>query len=175
MYFDGPFALKALTTPPERGGSSDLPVAKNFANAPYPQSPIGMSATYAGGSHLAIFKLSKNKAAALKLIQYLTTDPYAQLNYCKITGFLPAVKALVKDPYFTGDPNRRVFAKSLDFSKPYPCVPSWGPLETTVLTRRFGLMWDRVLKDLQHFDQETMQEEMNTAAREMDAVLNQYQ
>jgi multiple sugar transport system substrate-binding protein len=175
MYFDGPFALKALTTPPERGGSSDLPVAKNFANAPYPKSPIDKSATYAGGSHLAIFKLSKNKEAALKLIKYLTTDPYAQLNYCKITGFLPAVKELVKDPYFTSDANRKVFAQSLDFSKPYPCVPSWGPLETTVLTRRFGLMWDRVLKDLQHFDEETMQEEMNTAAREMDAVLNQYQ
>jgi hypothetical protein len=43
-----------------------------------------------------------------------------------------------------------------------------------VLTRRFGLFWDRLLKDPKGFDQEAIQDELNVAANEMNSVLKKY-
>ena len=174
IYIDGPYALKTLTTPPERGGSADLPVAKNFAVAPYPKSPQGLRATFLGGSNLAVFKSSKNKKEAWELIKFLTTDKEAQVAYSKLTGFLPALVTAFDDPYFSNDPFRKIYKDSVKFGKTYPCVPAWGPLETVVLTRRFGLFWDRLLKDPKGFDQEAIQDELNVAAKEMNSVLKKY-
>ncbi len=172
IYFDGPYALKALTTPPERGGSSDLPVAKNFGVATYPSGSNGRT-TFCGGSNLAIFKASKNQNAAWEVVKFLTTDKEAQIAYAKLTGFLPAKKEAFNDPYFRNDPFRKVFADSVTFSKAYPCIAAWGPIETVVLTRRFGLMWDKVVSNPAGFTVKNVQEELNQAAREMDVVLEQ--
>lgn len=172
LYFDGPFALKSLTTPPERGGSSDLPVAKNFGVAPYPAGPLGRT-TFCGGSNLAIFKASRSKEAAWEVVKYLTTDTQAQLAYARVTGFLPAKKEVFEDPYFKNDPYRKVFADSVRFSKAYPCASSWGPIETVVLTRRFGLMWDKVAKNPTAYSNKEVQEELNQAAKEINVILQQ--
>lgn len=172
IYFDGPYALKNLTTPPERGGSSDSPVAKNFATAPYPAGDMGRS-TFCGGSNLSIFKASKKKEAAWKVVKFLTTDKQAQIAYARLTGFLPAKTEAFDDPYFSSDPFRKVFSDSVDFARAYPCVPGWGPIETVVLTRRFGLLWDKVVKDPAAMTKEVLKKELATAANEMNVVLEQ--
>jgi multiple sugar transport system substrate-binding protein len=172
IYFDGPFALKGLTTPPERGGSAGTPVAKNFAVAPYPAGVKGR-ATFCGGSNLAIFKASKNKEAAWKVVEYLTTNDEAQTAYTKLTGFLPAKKSAFSDPYFSNDPFRKVFYDSVSFSKAFPCIPAWGPIETVVLTRRFGLLWDEVVKNPDAFDQTKVKAQLDLAVNEMNVVLEQ--
>lgn len=172
VYFDGPFALKALTTPPERGGSSDLPVAKNFAVAPYPAGPLGR-VTFCGGSNLSVFKSSRSKEAAWEVVKYLTTDIQAQVAYAKLTGFLPAKKEAFDDPYFKNDPYRKVFSDSVRFSRAYPCISAWGPIETVVLTRRFGLMWDKVAKNPLAYSNTEVQNELNQAVKEINVILQQ--
>jgi len=172
VYFDGPYALKSLTTPPERGGSSDLPVAQNFAVAPYPSGPMGRS-TFAGGSNITMFKASRNKEAAWKVVVYLTTDQNAQVAYAKLTGFLPAKKQAFEHAYFKDDPFRKVFKDSVNYARAYPCIPAWGPIETVVLTRRFGLLWDKLSRDPEGFNVEKIEEELQIAAKEVDVILEQ--
>lgn len=172
VYFDGPYALKGLTTPPERGGSSGTLVAKNFAIAPYPAGP-STRVTFCGGSNLAIFKSSKNQEAAWKVIEYLTTDEKAQIAYAQLTGFLPAKKAAFNNPYFSSDPFRKVFSDSVRFSRAYPCIAAWGPIETVVLTRRLGLMWDEIVKNPSAFTAKKVKEQLDLASQEMNVVLKQ--
>ena len=172
IYFDGPYALKTLTTPSERGGAADLPVARNFGVAPYPKGPYGRF-TYGGGSNLAIFRYSKNKDAAWKVIEYLTTNKEAQVAYAKLTGFLPANKKAFKDPYFSENPQLKVFVKSINFARNYPSIPQWGSLEMTTLPRRFGLMWSEAMEDIQNFDYKKARKQMLMADKEINAVLSQ--
>ncbi|MDR1997316.1 MAG: sugar ABC transporter substrate-binding protein [Candidatus Margulisbacteria bacterium] len=170
VIFDGPYQLKGMTTPPERGGGGGTFVAKNFAVAPYPAGPGGRY-SFCGGSNLAIFKSSRNKEAAWKVVQYLTMDDRAQVAYSQLTGFLPAKRAAFDNPYFTNDPFRNVFSDAVKMSKAYPCIPAWGPIETVVLTRRFGLMWSDVVKDPDGFGQFKLKQHLDAAKHEMDSML----
>ncbi|MGB9613455.1 MAG: sugar ABC transporter substrate-binding protein, partial [Candidatus Margulisiibacteriota bacterium] len=113
MYFDGPYEIKTLTRPASEGGAGDSPAAKNFALAGYPKGPKGRF-TFVGGSTLAIFKQSKNKAEAFEVIKYLTSKG-PQVEYAKASGFLPARKEAFEDPYFTADPKRRVFKEAVQY------------------------------------------------------------
>jgi len=169
IYFNGPYDLKTLQTPPERGGASNLPVAKNFAVAPYPAGRAGVY-TFTGGSNLAIFKASKHKEMAWEIIKYLSTNRQAQVAYSKLTGFLPSYMEAFKDPYFSQDPYRKVFRDSVAYGRAYPCIPAWGPIETVVLPRRFGIMWNEVVKDSVGFNKEKLQKQLDLAAKEINAV-----
>jgi multiple sugar transport system substrate-binding protein len=142
MYFDGPYEVRTLSTPPQQGGASEGITAKNFAVVPYPKGPKGRFC-FVGGSNLAIFKTAKHKEEAWEVIKYLTTNYNAQLEYTKSCGFLPALKKVFEDPYFTVDPARRVFKEALLYGRTYPCIPPWGLLEP-ILTRRFGILWDYI-------------------------------
>ena len=172
IYFDGPYALKTLTTPSERGGAADLPVAKNFGVAPYPQGPKGRF-TYGGGSALAIFKYSKKQDAAWKVVEYLTTNQEAQVAYAKLTGFLPSKKEAFQDSYFSSDSQVKVFTHSVEFARNYPCIPYWGSLEMTTLQRRFGLMWSEAMANVKDYGYDKIVKQMQIADQEIDAVLAQ--
>ncbi|MFC1478945.1 extracellular solute-binding protein, partial [Candidatus Margulisiibacteriota bacterium] len=162
VYFDGPYALKTLTTPSERGGAADLPVARNFGVAPYPKGPKGRK-TYGGGSTLSIFRHSKKKKAAWRVIKYLTTDTEAQVAYAKVTGFLPATRKAFQNSYFKKDPQRKVFKDSVQFARNYPSIALWGSLEMTTLQRRFGLMWGDALINIKGFGYKQIQKHMEIA------------
>jgi len=170
MIFDGPYQLKGLTTPPERGGGGGTFVAKNFAVAPMPAGPAGRY-SFSGGSNLAIFKSSKNKEAAWRVVQYLTMDDRAQVAYSQLTGFLPAKRTAFENPFFTNDPFRKVFSDAVKTARAYPCIPAWGPIETVVLTRRFGLMWSDVVRDPEGFSQARLKHHLDAAKQEMDVML----
>ncbi|MFA6169966.1 MAG: sugar ABC transporter substrate-binding protein [Candidatus Margulisiibacteriota bacterium] len=169
MYFDGPYEVKTLTRPVSEGGSGGSPASKNFAVIGYPKGPKGRF-TFVGGSSLAIFKQGKNKADALKVIQYLTSLK-PQIEYTKVSGFLPARVEAFKDPYFANDPKRKVFKDAVFYGKTYPAIPSWGLLEP-ILTRRFGIMWDRATAD-NNYDPKLIREQLRLAKREVEAILNQ--
>ena len=126
IYFDGPYEVKTLTTPPGQGGAAGSLTSRNFAVAPYPKGPQGRF-TFVGGSDLGIFKQAKHQDEAFKVIQYLTSKQ-AQVNYAKVTGFLPARRDAFDDPFFSIDPNRRVFKEAVLYGRTYPCIPAWGLL-----------------------------------------------
>jgi multiple sugar transport system substrate-binding protein len=171
IYFDGPYEVKTLTTPPGQGGAAGSLTSRNFAVAPYPSGPKGRVA-FVGGSNLGIFKLAKHPNEAFKVIQYLTSKQ-SQVNYAKTTGFLPARRDAFDDPFFSADPNRRVFKEAVLYGRTYPCIPAWGLLEP-VLTRRFGIMWEYVTNTFEDgFKQSEIIKQLDLAKSEIDGVLKQ--
>jgi multiple sugar transport system substrate-binding protein len=171
IYFDGPYEVKTLTTPPGQGGAAGSLTSRNFAVAPYPSGSKGRVA-FVGGSDLGIFKLSKHPNEAFKVIQYLTSKQ-VQVNYAKTTGFLPARRDAFDDPFFSADPNRRIFKEAVMYGRTYPCIPAWGLLEP-VLTRRFGIMWEYVTNTFDDgFKQSEIKKQLDLAKNEIDGVLKQ--
>jgi multiple sugar transport system substrate-binding protein len=127
---------------------------------------------FIGGSNLGIFKQSKHQNEAFKVIQYLTSKT-AQVNYAKVTGFLPARRDAFDDPFFSNDPNRRVFKNTVLFGRTYPCIPAWGLLEP-VLTRRFGIMWEYVTTTFgDGYRTSEIKNQLDLAKSEIDGVLKQ--
>jgi multiple sugar transport system substrate-binding protein len=169
IYFDGPYEVKTLTTPAGQGGAAGSLTSRNFAVAPYPKGPKGKF-TFVGGSNLGIFKQAKHPVEAFKVIQYLTSKQ-TQVNYAKVTGFLPARREAFDDPFFSADPNRRVFKEAVLYGKTYPCIPAWGLLEP-VLTRRFGIMWEYVTSSFDSgYKVDEIQKQLDLAKSEIDGVL----
>lgn len=142
IVFDGPYKLKSLTTPAQRGGALSTIAAKKFGILPYPAGPAGRF-TYVGGSNLAVFSGSKNKKEAWKVLEYLAS-PEAQVAYSKASGFLPANQKAFDDPYFVKDVNRKVYVEAVKYGRAYPAIPTWGLLEPAMM-KRFGIMWDHFL------------------------------
>ncbi|PIS30904.1 ABC transporter substrate-binding protein, partial [Candidatus Saganbacteria bacterium CG08_land_8_20_14_0_20_45_16] len=169
MYFDGPYEIKTLTRPAAEGGAEGSLTSRNFTITGYPQGPKGHF-TFVGGSNLAIFKQAKNKAAAFKVIKYLTSKD-AQVAYAKISGFLPAKKDAFADPFFSTDPKRKLFKEAVTYGRTYPPVPSWGLLEP-LLTRRFGIMWDYITNG-SNYDPAEIRQQLKLAKKEVEAILNQ--
>lgn len=169
IIFDGSNELRGLTTSPEQGGALDTYVAKRFDIAPYPQGPKGKS-TFVGGSNLAIFKSSKNKEAAWEVVKYLASKQ-AQIEYCKRSGFMPAVIEAFDDPYFTEDSRRAVYKEAVKDGRAYPSVPSWGLIEP-ILARRFGIMWDYVLEAKEGFGVKEIQKLLELADKEVVSILD---
>jgi multiple sugar transport system substrate-binding protein len=170
MYFDGPYEVKTLTRPAAEGGAAGSLTSRNFAVTDYPMGPKGRRYAFVGGSNLAIFKMAKNKAGALKAIKYLTSKK-AQIEYAKVSGFLPARLDAFDDPFIAKDPHRKIFKKAVLYGRTYPPIPSWGLLEP-ILTRRFGIMWDYVTFG-REYKPEKIREQLKLAKREVEAVLAQ--
>ena len=169
MYFDGPYEAKTLTRPPSEGGAGGSPASKNFSVVGYPTGPKGRI-TFVGGSMLGIFKQSKNKKAAFEVIKYLTSKQ-PQIDYAKVSGFLPARKNAFDDPFFADDPNRKLFKEAVFYGRTYPPIPSWGLLEP-ILTRRLGILWDLVTSG-KYLTPSAIKDQLKLAKREVESLLNQ--
>jgi multiple sugar transport system substrate-binding protein len=86
-----------------------------------------------GGSNLGIFKTSKHQNGALKLLDYISKSS-TQLEWYKINGELPTVKAALSDPGFTSDPLVKVYTKQLEDAKVLPLIANWdGGVGTSLL------------------------------------------
>jgi len=85
----------------------------------------------AGGSSLVMFKNSKKKAATWKLIEYLS-EARQQLEFYKITGDLPAVRAAWQDTSFTNNIYIRAFYQQLEHVVPTPKIPEWEQIAMKV-------------------------------------------
>ncbi|MUT64863.1 sugar ABC transporter substrate-binding protein [Paenibacillus sp. NEAU-GSW1] len=168
IIVSGAYMVKNLNTPADKGGMGDKEAAKNFAVAPLPAGPAEQS-TFIGGSNLTIFKGSKNKDAAWDVIKYLSTDE-AQLNYSKFTGNLPGKKSVIDS--LGADPNFASFVEATKYGKSYPSIPQWGPTETA-LVKYFGNIWDIVAGVSGTYSEASVQEQLNAAAKEVNAILNQ--
>ncbi|MBI5399291.1 sugar ABC transporter substrate-binding protein [Candidatus Saganbacteria bacterium] len=169
MYFDGPYEVKTLTRPASEGGAFGSLTSRNFAVTGYPRGPKGRY-TFVGGSDLGIFKQAKNKAGAFAVMQYLTAKQQ-QVDYAKVSGFLPARLEAFSDPFFANDPHRKIFKDAVLYGKTYPPIPSWGLLEP-ILTRRFGIMWDYVTSGAE-YNQTKIREQLKLAKQEVETILNQ--
>jgi multiple sugar transport system substrate-binding protein len=99
-----------------------------WMTAPLP-GPAGPGASIAGGSSLAIFRSSPRKAAAWKLVEFLSR-PEVQRRFYRLTGDLPARRSAWSDQVLAQDPHARAFRDQLERVRPVPKVPEWERIAT---------------------------------------------
>jgi len=103
-------------------------------------------ASNAGGSSLVIFRSSKDKEAAWKLIEFLSTTEI-QRDFYKASFDLPAVKEAWADSSLLGDPNMRAFYKQLESAKPFPRIPEWEQIADKMGQWIEAAVWGRYTLD----------------------------
>ena len=91
----------------------------------------GPGASLAGGASLSLFRRSTNKAAAWKLMEFLSR-PEIQLQFYKLTGDLPARRAAWSDTSLANNKYAKAFRDQLERVVPTPQVPEWEQIATKV-------------------------------------------
>lgn len=117
FYISGPWNIGEFKNrlPPER--------RDDWMTAPLP-GPTGPGLSIAGGSSLALFARSKRKAAAWKLVEYLSR-PEVQLRFFQLTGDLPPRRSVWNARLLAGDPYAQAFRQQLERTEAPPPVPEW--------------------------------------------------
>lgn len=88
--------------------------------------------SFLGGEFLAISESSKNKEAAKKFIDFITS-PANQIKFCKANRTAtPASKLASQDEYFTSNPNLLMFNKQIYSSVHPPVDPDWVKIEAII-------------------------------------------
>jgi multiple sugar transport system substrate-binding protein len=107
-----------------------------WATAPLPahdaSEPTGIS--MAGGGSLVIFRASKHKAAARKLIEFLS-EPRQQVRFYELTGDLPARRSAWQSPVLANDPRFAAFRIQFERVAPLPKVAEWEQIATAIYDR----------------------------------------
>lgn len=122
FYISGPWQIGEFKRrlPPE--------LQSAWMTAPLP-GPTGPGASIAGGSSLAIFRRSPRKAAAWKLVEFLSR-PDVQQEFYRLTGNLPARRSAWAGASLAQDPYTRAFRDQLERVRPVPQVPEWERIAT---------------------------------------------
>jgi multiple sugar transport system substrate-binding protein len=119
MYITGPWNLGEFRRrlPPA--------LAHEWTTAPMP-GPTGDSSgvSTAGGSSLVMFRASKHKPEAWRLIEYLSR-PEVQVRFYQLTGDLPARQEAWLDTSLANDQEARAFQVQLTRTVPQPKIPEW--------------------------------------------------
>lgn len=145
-------------------------LAEKVGTASFPAGPKGKYAFF-GGSGLSVFKTSKNKDAAYRVLEYLmTTD--AQVAYQKFCGNLPTVNAAYDTDFISQEPLREAFKAQLEFGKAYPSVAGWGPSET-LLQKGLSNVWDNVMGVYGNYKPEQTKEFLKQTASECTVIYNE--
>ena len=124
MYISGPWQIGEFT--------NRLPPAMQdkWMTAPLPGIE-GPGVSLAGGASLALFRRSKKKEQAWKLMEYLSR-PDIQVRFYELTGDLPARRQAWQDSSLAGNRYARAFRDQLDRAVPTPQVPEWEQIATKV-------------------------------------------
>ncbi len=94
---------------------------------------------YVGGSNLVIWKHTRQRDAAMRLIRSLIS-PDVQVSFCQHVGLLPTrLEALLHPPYST-DPRYQVLAQAARSGRSYPTLLRWGLIEEN-LSRTLTQIW----------------------------------
>lgn len=121
MFISGPWMMSAV----EKLGGAGFKDKYAVAQIPTKKE----HASFVGGANLAVFKASKNRDAAWKLVQFLT-DPKTQVEWYKSSTDLPSVQSAWTDPTLTSDAKMAVFGEQLKTAIAPPSVPTWEKVAT---------------------------------------------
>jgi multiple sugar transport system substrate-binding protein len=106
-----------------------------WATAPLPArdgNPHGIS--MAGGSSLVIFHASPHRAAAQKLIEFLS-ERAQQVQFFDVTGDLPARRSAWSAPSIAAETHFPAFREQLEYVAPMPKVPEWEQIASVIYDR----------------------------------------
>ena len=101
---------------------------QSWMTAPLP-GPNGPGASTAGGSSLAVFARSPRKAAAWKVVEYLSR-PAVQQQFHAMTGNLPPRRSAWQGQALKDDVYTAAFGAQLELAKAVPKVPEWERIAT---------------------------------------------
>jgi N,N'-diacetylchitobiose transport system substrate-binding protein len=125
-----------------------------------PAGPSGKDTAFAGGSHLVVFKESKNTEAANAFVDFML-EPANLNKFTSEIGFLPGTVAGIEESGYLEDPVRKPFAEQLlEHSAVYPPSPRWGALEGANI-------FDGVIQNVMK-GKETPQQAAQSLAEKMD-------
>ena len=116
MFISGPWEMSAV----EKVGGKGF--ADKYSVMPMPTKQT--SSSFVGGSNLGVFKDSKNKDAAWKLVQWLA-KPEVQVKWYQLSTDLPSVSSAWKDPALASDPKLATFGKQLETAVAPPSFATW--------------------------------------------------
>lgn len=105
MTFNGPWVLEQYK---EAG--------LNFGVIGQPKGPTGDMHAMMGGFGLAIPNKAKHPEEAWEFIKWWTTQPENGVEFCKISGNMPANKTAAQDPYFADDEVFSVFTEAYGYA-----------------------------------------------------------
>lgn len=105
MTFNGPWVLEQYK---EAGVS--------FGVIGQPKGPTGDRHAMMGGFGLAIPNKAKHADEAWEFIKWWTMQPENGVEFCKISGNMPANKEAAQDPYFAEDEVFRVFNEAYEYA-----------------------------------------------------------
>jgi multiple sugar transport system substrate-binding protein len=123
MFISGPWMMSAVE---KAGGGEKFKDKYDVFQIPADK----MSSSFVGGSNLAVFKNTKNRDSAWKLVQWLS-DPKTQVEWYKSSTDLPSVKSAWQDPALTADEKLAVFGKQLETAQAPPSFPTWEQVVTS--------------------------------------------
>ncbi|MEL1266215.1 sugar ABC transporter substrate-binding protein [Pseudoxanthomonas putridarboris] len=122
FYISGPWNIARFK---ERLPASQQ---QDWMTMPLP-GPDGPGASLANGTSFVVFRDSPNKAAAWKLIAWLSS-PQVQARFHALTGDLPPRRSPWKTAALADDPHARAFREQLERAVSTPKVPEWERIAT---------------------------------------------
>lgn len=127
MYITGPWNLGEF----RRRLPAELQNSWGTAPLPGPTGPES-GVSLAGGASLVVFKNSRHKELAWKLIEYLSR-PDQQIKFYHLTGDLPARREAWNDSALATDVEAQAFKVQLTRAVPTPMVPEWEFVTTKIM------------------------------------------
>ena len=121
MFISGPWMMSAV----EKVGGAGF--KDKYSVMPMPAKQV--SASFVGGSNLAVFKKSANRDTAWKFVQWLT-DPKTQVAWYQSSTDLPSVKSAWQDPALKADSRLATFGTQLETAKAPPSFATWEQVIT---------------------------------------------
>ncbi len=116
MFISGPWMMGAV----EAAGGEGF--ADKYDVMVMPEKKT--SASFVGGSNLGVFKDTKNRDAAWKLVDFLTTDT-TQVEWFGMSTDLPSVKSAWDDEALKGNEKLAKFGTQLETAFAPPPVETW--------------------------------------------------
>lgn len=116
MFISGPWMLGGV----DALGGPDF--ADNYDVAVMPTKVTNTS--FIGGANLGVFKSTKNRDAAWKLVDFLTQEQ-TQVDWFGIVAALPAVESSWTDAALTSNQKLAVFGNQLTAAKAPPAITTW--------------------------------------------------
>ncbi len=118
-----------------------------------------------------VFKGSTNKDAAWELVKFLSQDQ-VQTDYAAIQGMFPA-RVEPQEAYgeSNGDSFKAVF-QAIQQGRTYAPVPQWAGIENAY-KGRFGNILDSAAGKAGAYSPESVQKQLDEAAKEADGLLAQ--
>lgn len=141
-------------------------MAENSRQALLPGVP------YIGGSHLVIWKHTRDVEQALTLIRYINSAD-AQARFVQTSGLFPSrLEVLTREP-FNSDPFYQMAGEGLKAGRAFPTFALWGLVENK-LTEVFTAIWSDILLAPDADIHAIVDDLLNDAAQRLNSTLSYY-